>query len=102
VSDGGFTGEEWRTHWRRDYGAQVVPKPRNASRELEHWFGSIRQVVETAFSHLCESFGLKFPGAHSKWGLLTRIAAKLAAYNLGVQINRDLGRPNFAFATLIV
>jgi hypothetical protein len=30
------------------------------------------------------------------------VAAKLAAYNLGVRINRWLGRPDFAFATLIV
>ena len=32
---------------------------------------------------------------------MTRIAAKLAAYALGIQINRELGRPDFAFLTLI-
>jgi len=30
------------------------------------------------------------------------LAAKVAAYNLGMMINRLLGRPDFAFATLIV
>src|SRR5947199_43699 len=64
--------------------------------------GSLRQVVETAFAHLCESFGLQYPGAHTRWGLMTPVAAKLAAYNLGIWINRSLGRPDFAFATLIV
>jgi hypothetical protein len=34
--------------------------------------------------------------------LITRVAAKLAAYNLGLAINRALGRDNFALATLIV
>jgi hypothetical protein len=102
LTDTGFVGEEWLEHWARDYGATVVPKPKHASPALSRWFGSLRQVVETAFAHLCESFGLKYPGAHTKWGLLTRIAAKLAAYNLGIRINRQLGRPDFAFATLIV
>src|SRR5229473_1335385 len=73
--------------------------PQTGEPELQQWFGSIRQTVETVFSHLCESFGLKYPGAHTKWGLLTRVAAKLAAYNLGIRINRWLGRPDFAFAT---
>jgi hypothetical protein len=59
-------------------------------------------VVETAFAHLRESFGLKYPSAHSTWGLLMRVAAKVAAYNVGLMINRLLGRPDFAFATLIV
>jgi len=59
-------------------------------------------VVETTFAHLSESFGLKYPGAHSTWGLLMRVSAKVAAYNLGMMINRLLGRPDLAFAILIV
>jgi hypothetical protein len=31
-----------------------------------------------------------------------RVAAKVAAYNLGILLNRLFGRPDFAFATLIV
>jgi hypothetical protein len=58
--------------------------------------------VETTFANLCGSFGLQYPCAHTTWGLITRIAAKLAAYALGIQINRMLSRPDFAFATLIV
>jgi hypothetical protein len=102
VSDQGFAGAEWWRHWIADYGAEVVTRPAGSPRELGRWFASIRQVVETAFAHLCDSFGLKYPGAHTKWGLITRVAAKLAAYNVGIRINRDLGRPDFSFATLIV
>jgi len=102
MTDTGFVGAEWLRHWAREYHAQVIPKPKGAPRELGEWFSRLRQVVETAFSHLCESFGLKYPGAHTKWGLITRVAAKLAAYNVGIRINRALERPDFAFATLIV
>jgi hypothetical protein len=31
-----------------------------------------------------------------------RLAAKVAVYNVGMTINRLLGRPDFAFAALIV
>jgi hypothetical protein len=34
--------------------------------------------------------------------LITRIAAKLAAYANAIQSKRTLGRPDFAFPTLIV
>jgi hypothetical protein len=102
VADQGFAGAAWEQHWANTYGAAVVTKPRHATLEQERWFASIRQRVETVFAHLCGSFGLKYPGAHTKWGLITRVAAKLAAYNLGIWINRTLGRPDFSFATLIV
>jgi hypothetical protein len=76
--------------------------PRTTSEADHPWFSALRQVVETAFANLCDSFGLKYPGAHTTWGMITRIAAKLAAYAMGVDINHTLGRPDFALATLIV
>jgi hypothetical protein len=33
---------------------------------------------------------------------VNRVAAKVVAYDLGIQINRALGRGDFIFATLIV
>jgi hypothetical protein len=102
LSDSGFRGDDWLAHWATAYGVQVCPLPKAAPRATRHWLSSVRQVVETTFAHLSESFGLKYPGAHSTWGLLMRVAAKVAAYNLGMMINRLLGRPDFAFATLIV
>jgi len=99
IADPAFDGQLWLAHWANDYAAQIVTLPS----EVDHpWFSALRQVVETAFANLCDSFGLKYPGAHTTWGLITRIAAKLAAYAVGIDINRTLGRPDFAFATLIV
>ena len=102
LSDGGFCGDDWLAHWATAYGAQVYPLSNTAPGAERRWLSSARQVVETTFANLTESFGLKYPGAHSTWGLLMRVAAKVAAYNLGIMINRRLGRPDFAFATLIV
>jgi len=102
LSDCGFRGDDWLEHWAKAYGARVCPLPKAAPRAERRWLSSARQVVETTFANLTESFGLKYPGAHSTWGLLMRVAAKVAAYNLGIMINRLLGRPDFAFATLIV
>jgi hypothetical protein len=102
LSDCGFRGDDWLVHWAQAYGAQVCPLPKAAPRAQRRWWSSARQVVETTFANLSETCGLKYPGAHSTWGLLMRVAAKVAAYNLGIMINRLLGRPDFAFATLIV
>jgi hypothetical protein len=97
----GYRGEDWYQHWRNDYGTEVLTPPVWERHSARVWFSSVRQAVETAFAALDDSFGLRFPQAHTTWGLLTRIGAKLAAYNLGIQINRYCGRPDFALATLI-
>jgi hypothetical protein len=102
LADLGYAGEAWYQHWIEDYDAQIITSPEKKRHKARKWFSSLRQVVETAFSNLCDSFGLQFPRAHTCWGLLTRIGAKLAAYNLGILINRFYGRPDFAFGTLIV
>jgi len=75
LSDCGFRGDDWLAHWAQAYGVQVCPLPKAAPRATRHWLSSVRQVVETTFANLSESFGLKYPGAHSTWGLLMRVAA---------------------------
>lgn len=102
MTDSGFRGADWLAHWADAYGTQVCPKPTRASRAQRRRWSSARQVVETTLAHLTDNFGLKYPGAHTGWGLLMRVAAKVAAYNLGIVINRLLGRSDFAFGTLIV
>lgn len=102
IADNGFTAADWQQHWAQHYATQVEAPPETDRPAQGRWFSSLRQVIETVFAHLDDSFGLKYPGAHTTWGLLTRIAAKLAAYNLGIWINRACGRPDFAFATLIL
>jgi len=102
LSDGGFRGDDWLAHGATAYSAQVCPLPKAAPRAERRWLRAARQVVETTFANLTESCGLTYPGAHSTWGLLMRVAAQVAADNLGIMINRLLGRLDFAFATLIV
>lgn len=106
LADGNFNGQRWQDHWRVTYQAEVMtPPPSNAprrwSRAWKSWLRSHRQPIETAFAQLDQVFGVKQLQAHSRWGQLTRLAAKSAAYNLGLFINRMLGRPFRTLATLV-
>ena len=103
LADRAFIGADWQPYWRQTYGAEVLTKdryrgPEAAAARRQH--AARRQVVETINGHLEGVFGLAFPGARTTWGLLTRVAAKLLALNLGIWLNRFFGRPDFAFATL--
>ncbi len=103
LSDRGLRGAVWHAHWQDDYAVHVVthasytgPDAAVARRVHAAW----RQVIETVNEHLEHRFGLPFPDAKTVWGLRTRIAAKLVAFNLGLALNRLFDRPPFAFATL--
>jgi hypothetical protein len=74
LSDGGFRGDDWLAPWAKASGAQVYPRSKAAPRAERRWLRSA-----TTFANLTESFGLKYPGAHSTWGLLMRVVAKGAA-----------------------
>lgn len=105
LADGGFNGQRWRNQWHVRYGAHVIaPPPQNEhpawNKRQKRWLSSHRQMVETVFARLDHVFGLKRLLAHSRWGQLTRLAAKTAAYNIGLYLNRLLGRPLGALATL--
>lgn len=102
VADLGYSGDDWHSHWDQDYQATVVTPPKCAWHGAGTWFSSLRQAIETAFANLCENFGLHFPRAHTTWGLLTRVSAKVAAYDLGILINRQCDRPDLALQTLIL
>ena len=65
------------------------------------WLRKHRQIIETVIARLVETYGLQRINAHSELGMLARIAAKMAAYNIGVLLNRRCGRPDGAMATLI-
>ena len=53
----------------------------------------IRQQVEVCFAALKRVFGMDGTLAKTLTGLVTRIAAKVAAYTYGCYVNRLLGRP---------
>ena len=52
----------------------------------------IRQQVEVCFAALKAVFGLDGTLAKTLTGLVTRVAAKVAAYTFGLYVNRLLGR----------
>ncbi len=104
LGDLGFRGKAWIGHWDEHYAAEILTKAQYAELESakdrrlgERWLASLRQVIETANGSLDRVFGLKYPRARSLWGLLTRLAAKVAAYNMAVYINQLLNRPTFSF-----
>ena len=53
-------------------------------------------------SQLKDFYGLERHRAKTLGGLLTRLAAKIAAYTLGQRINNSLGRPLRHLADLLV
>ena len=102
LADLGFAGEKWTVHWKEDYQAQMLTKKDYAQvqdpqerRERASWLSRRRQVVERVNATLERVFGLKFPGARTLWGLLMRLGAKIAAFNMALYINHLFGRPPF-------
>lgn len=103
LGDRGLAGRVWQTHWQHDYGAAVVtPRQYNAKRDQLPLREQRRrrQRIETVNAGLGDALHLAFPRARTRWGLLTRVAAKLVSFNLAIWINRLLGRPDLAVATL--
>jgi hypothetical protein len=88
-------------NWRED-GAEVLTPPAWERRCARVWSSAVRRAIEAAFAALVATFGLTFPHARNTWGLLTRLGAKIAAYNVGMVVNRQPGRPDLALAILIV
>ena len=105
LADDGLAGAAWAPHWQADYGAVVLTKralggaPSAAARQQHCGW---RQIVETVGQTLNAVFDLAFPGAKTRWGLVTQVAAKLLACNLGIWLNRLFGRNDLAMATLVV
>lgn len=104
LADRGFRGRRWAAHWQADYGGTVLthasytgataPADRRAH-------AAARQLIETLNAHLCADLTLAFPDAHTRQGLLTRLAAKLLALNCGLWLNRLHHRPALALPTLL-
>jgi len=65
-------------------------------RQWTRWLAGLRQVVGTVNACLSEVLGSKFPQARSFWSLLTRISAKVAAFNIAVHVNLLCDRPTFS------
>ncbi len=107
VADKGFEGAENHRRWLEDYGAEVIHPPQRNSRKgswpkrLRRWVASIRQVVETIYDKLFNTFGLWRERPHELQGLRARLAARVALHNFCIWLNDQLGRPRLAFADLL-
>lgn len=102
LADLNYAGAAWNRHWRDAYGVAVLTEAAYQQlaeperRAPTRWLHSLRQTVESVFGQLAGRFGLKFPRARTLWGVHTRLAAKIAAHNLSVFLNRLSGQPPFA------
>lgn len=106
VVDTGFEGALRQKHWREQYDAWVVCKPRKTARlpwpkPLRRWLASIRQIIESVYEKLLHTFPLERERPHTMSGFQARLAATAALHNFCVWLNRQLGRPSLAFAELI-
>jgi len=111
LGDRGFVGRVWNRHWLEHYGALVLTKadykklacppsdPEKAKRESRqgrHQLGSLRQIIESVNGFLLNVLGLAFPKARTIWGLLARVGAKIAAFNIAIHFNTLTDRSRFS------
>ncbi len=106
MADKGFEGEENHRCWLDRYGVRVIHPPKRNSREpwskrLRRWLASIRQIAETVYDKLFNTFGLYRERPHELGGLRARLAARVALHNSCTWLNEQLGRPRLAFADLL-
>ncbi len=107
IADKGFEGVENHRHWLQSYGAHIIHPPKRNSRKrswskrLRRWIASIRQIVETVYDKLFNTFGLWRERPHELGGLRARLAARVALHNFCIWLNDQFGRPRLAFADLL-
>ena len=108
VADKAFSYDAHLARWATDYGANVICAPKKNSltrrwpRRLRQWLAGVRQIVETVFDKLHNTFRLVTERPHDLTGLQTRLAAKVALHNFCIYLNLQLGRKPLAFADLIL
>ena len=107
LADKGFSSVAWERHWAEDYGALVVATPKDNSKRAwprsdRRWAAGKRQIVEGVIDQLKDIFALERHRARTLGGLLARLAAKVAAYTCGQELNVRLGRPLRRLADLLV
>ena len=106
MTDKGFAGVENHLKWLHHDGARVIhPPKRNSkkpwSKRLRRWVASIRQIVESTYDKLFNTFGLWRERPHELQGLRARLAARMALHDFCIWLNDQLGRPRLAFADLL-
>lgn len=107
LADKGYSSLEWERHWLQERGALVAATPQENTRrawaqKARRWAAGKRQLIEGVIDQLKDLFALERHRAKTLGGLLTRLAAKVAAYTCGQYLNVQLGRPLRHLADLLV
>ena len=107
LADKGFSSVKWEKHWLEGHGTLVASTPQNSAKRawresVQRWAAGKRQVIEGVIWQHKDLFGLERHRAKTLAGLLTRLAAKVAAYTCGQVLNKGLGRPLRHLAGLLV
>lgn len=108
LGDKAYNGEFLQTIVKEEFGIQLhAPKKVNQqqlgqTKDERACYARHRLAVERTNSQLQEQFHLSKHYAKSKWGLMTRVAAKVTAHTVGVLVNKILGREPLALAELAV
>jgi hypothetical protein len=107
LADKGFAAVEWERRWVEEYGALVAATPKDNSKRAwskadRRWASGKRQIIEGVIGQLKDFFSLERHRAKTLGGLLTRLAAKIAAYTCAQRMNDSLGRPLRHLAALLV
>ena len=106
VADKGFAGDDLHRRWHAQYGAEVVTAPHQRSKvrwskDWRRWLAGLRQIIETIYDKLLNTFRLARERPHALDGLQARLAAKVALHNFCLWLNVQLGREPLAFADLL-
>jgi hypothetical protein len=107
LADKGFSSVDWEKHWLQKYGALVAATPQESAgrawpEQARRWAAGKRQLIEGVIDQLKDIFALERHRAKTLEGLLTRLAAKVAAYTVGQVLNKRLKRPIRLLASLLV
>jgi hypothetical protein len=106
IAEKGFEGIDNHRRWLDRYGAQLIhSRNRNSrkpwSKRLRRCVAGIRQIVESVYDKLFNSFGLHCERPHDMAGLRARLARRVALHNFSIWLNERLGGPRLTFADLL-
>jgi hypothetical protein len=106
IADKGFSGPARHKEWFLETGAVLTCTPQKGHAKpwpplLRRAIATMRQMVETVHDKLLHRFRLQDERPHDITGLFTRLCAKSALHNACIWINREIGRNDLEFATLL-
>ena len=109
TADKAFAGRARHVRWKEQLAVWMLcapPRHRSQSvhpwpKALRRWVAGKRQIIETVFDKLQNTFGLRRERPHCLGGFAARLAARVGLHNFCIYLNRLLGRPNLAFADLV-